>query len=264
MSNHQETVIAFTRLQRSFHNHLLHFMVFFIITGLPLFSTSFSFLGSLFAIPYDFIGSVYTDLSTSGLTDNERLAVGLQVARVIHRITALFFIIMAIPFVTVHLVNIRSWAIWPEDSWSPAAFFDGIKGLWVNYVSLGHARIGKFNVGQKLFAWTMIVAITAITVSGFVLMFRDLFSQGTQEFCRFVHAASFVVIGVFLIVHLYLSLLPMNRQALNAMFGDGRLPIDYVKSHHPIWYEKLTGKKPERTSAEKVGQLVTEEELTTS
>jgi cytochrome b subunit of formate dehydrogenase len=56
----------------------------------------------------------------------------------------------------------------------------------------------------------------------------------------------------------------MNRQALNAMFGDGRLPIDYVKSHHPIWYEKLTGKKPERTSAEKVGQLVTEEELTTS
>ena len=264
MSNDQETVIAFTRLQRSFHNHLLHFMVVFIITGLPLLSTSFSFLGSFFAIPYDFIGSVYTDLSTSGLTDSERLAVGLQVARVIHRITALFFIIMAIPFVIVHLINIRSWAIWPEDSWSPTAFFDGIKGLWVNYVTLGHTRFGKFNVGQKLFAWTMIAAITAITVSGFVLMFRDHFSQGTQEFSRFVHAASFVVIGVFLIVHLYLSLLPMNRQALNAMFGEGELPIDYVKSHHPIWYEKLTEKKPEQTSAEKGGQLVTEEESTTS
>jgi len=259
MSNDQETVIAFTRLQRSFHNHLLHFMVVFIITGLPLLSTSFSFLGSFFAIPYDFIGSVYTDLSTSGLTDSERLAVGLQVARAIHRITALFFIIMAIPFVIVHLINIRSWAIWPEDSWSPTAFFDGIKGLWVNYVTLGHARFGKFNVGQKLFAWTMIAAITAITVSGFVLMFRDHFSQGTQEFSRFVHAASFVVIGVFLIVHLYLSLLPMNRQALNAMFGEGELPIDYVKSHHPIWYEKLTGRRAEQTSAEKVEPSVAEE-----
>ena len=95
MSNHSETIIAFTRLQRSFHNHLLHFMVFFIITGLPLLSTSFSFLGSLFAIPYDFIGSVYTDLSTSGLTDNERLAAGLQFARIIHRLTALLFLIMA-------------------------------------------------------------------------------------------------------------------------------------------------------------------------
>ena len=264
MSNHQETIITFTRLQRSFHNHLLHFMVFFIITGLPLLSTSFSFLGSFFAIPYDFIGSVYTDLSTSGLTDNERLAAGLQVARIIHRLTALLFLIMAIPFVAAQLAHIRKWAIWPEKSWSLAAFFDGIKGLWINYVSLGHVGIGKFNVGQKLFAWTMIVAITAITASGFVLMFRDLFSQGTQEFCRFVHAASFVVIGVFLIVHLYLSLLPMNRPALNAMFGDGRLPIDYVKSHHPIWYEKLTGKKPEQTSAEKVEQSVAEEELTTS
>jgi len=263
-SNHQETVIAFTRLQRSFHNHLLHFMAFFIITGLPLLSTSFSFLGSFFAIPYDFLGSVYTDLSTSGLTDNERLAAGLQVARIIHRITALLFLITAIRFVAVHLVHIQNWAIWPENSWSPVAFFDGIKGLWVNYISLGHARFGKFNVGQKLFAWTMIVAITAITVSGFALMFRDLFSQGTQEFCRFVHAASFVVIGVFLIVHLYLSLLPMNRQALNAMFGDGRLPIDYVKSHHQIWYEKLTGKSAELTTTEKEEPSVAEEELTTS
>jgi formate dehydrogenase gamma subunit len=245
VSNDQETIIAFTRLQRSFHNHLLHFMVFFIITGLPILSTNFSFLGSLFAIPYDFIGSVYTDLATSGLTDNERLALGLQVARIIHRLTALLFIIMAIPFVVVHLAHIRNWAIWPEDSWRPAAFFDGIKGLWVNYVSLGHARFGKFNVGQKLFAWTMIFTITAITASGFVLMFRGQFSQGTQEFCRFVHAASFVVIAVFLVIHLYLSLLPMNRQALNAMFGEGSLPIDYVKSHHQIWYEKLTGESVE-------------------
>jgi len=122
MSNHQEPIIAFTRLQRSFHNHLLHFMVFFIITGLPLLSTSFSFLGSLFALPYDFIGSVYTDLSTSGLTDNERLAAGLQVARIIHRLTALLFLIMAIPFVVVQLAHIRNWAIWPEDSWALLLF----------------------------------------------------------------------------------------------------------------------------------------------
>ena len=82
MSDHQDTIVAFTQLERSFHNHLLHFMIFFIITGLPLLSTSFSFLGWLFAMPYDFFRSVFLDLNTSGLTDNERLAVGLQVARV--------------------------------------------------------------------------------------------------------------------------------------------------------------------------------------
>ncbi len=245
LSKDTETIIAFTRFQRSFHNHLLHFMIFFIITGLPLLSTSFSFLGSLFAIPYDFMGSVYTDLSTSGMTDNERLALGLQVARGIHRLTALVFVLMAIPFVIVQLKQIRNWAIWPEESWGPMAFIEGIKGLVTNYILLGHARFGKFNVGQKMFAWTLILTIPAITASGFVLMFRDSFSRDIQELCRLVHAASFVVIGVFLIVHIYLALIPMNRQALNAMFGDGSLPMDYVKSHHPIWYEKITGKNAE-------------------
>ena len=60
-----------------------------------------------------------------------------------------------------------------------------------------------------------------------------------------IDAASFVVIGVFLIVHLYMYALPMNRKSLNTMFGDGRLSMDCVKSYHYIWYEKLTGKSDE-------------------
>jgi cytochrome b subunit of formate dehydrogenase len=83
---------------------------------------------------------------------------------------------------------------------------------------------------------------TASTI-GFALMFRDFFPQGFQEFCRFIHAACFVIIGVFLIVHLYLALIPLNRPALYAMFKDGNLPVDYVRNHHEIWYEKLTGTK---------------------
>ena len=242
MTNTDEQVVTFTRLQRSFHNHLIHFMVFFIITGLPLFSSYFSFIGLWFSIPFDFIGNTFPELAASGVTDSQRLAAGLQVCRVLHRITALFFILMAIPFAVTQLAQIRKWAIWPENSWHPAGLIDGFKGLWVNYVSLGHARIGKYNVGQKLFAWTMIAAMTAITASGFVLMFRGLFSDPISEVSRLIHAASFVVIAVFLIFHLYLSMLPMNREARNAMFDNGRLPMAYVKSHHPIWYEKLTGK----------------------
>jgi cytochrome b subunit of formate dehydrogenase len=28
-----------------------------------------------------------------------------------------------------------------------------------------------------------------------------------------------------------------------AMFREGTLPTEFVKHHHPIWCEKLTGKK---------------------
>ena len=72
MSDHQETVLAFSSGTRSFHNHLLHFMVFFIITGLPILSPSFSFLASLFAIPYDFLGNMSLGLGTGHLgTDGQ-------------------------------------------------------------------------------------------------------------------------------------------------------------------------------------------------
>jgi cytochrome b subunit of formate dehydrogenase len=74
-------------------------------------------------------------------------------------------------------------------------------------------------------------------------MLRDQFSQGVQELSRFVHAASFVVIGVMLLLHLYLFLSPLNRKAYHAMFGDGTLPLDLVREHHPIWYEKLKGQE---------------------
>ena len=84
----------------------------------------------------------------------------------------------------------------------------------------------------------MILAVTAITLCGFVLMFRDQFSEGVQELSRFAHAASFVIIDVFLIVHLYLSLIPMNLQSLYAMFRDSGLPTAYVRSHHALWHER--------------------------
>jgi formate dehydrogenase gamma subunit len=261
MSERRDAIVAFTQLQRSFHNHLLHFMIFFIITGLPLLSNSFSFLGSLFAIPYDAFGGLFLDTSTSGLTDNERLSAGLQVARVVHRLTALFFILNAIPFVAVQLLHIRKWAIWPEGRWNVPSAVEGFKGLFINYIMFGHVRIGKFNIGQKLFAWTMIGAILAITGSGLVLMFRNQFPEGVQEFSRLVHAASFVVIGVFLIVHLYLALLPMNRQSLYAMFRDGTLPVDYVKSHHALWYDKLNAPPHDPTPAPNEARAVTDEKM---
>lgn len=246
MNHDQQTVLAFTRGTRSFHNHLLHFMVFFIITGLPILSPSFGFLASLFAIPYDFLSGLSMDLATTGLTDNEQMALGLQVARAIHRITALLFVIMAVPFVVVQLRSIKQWPIWPEDRWTPAALVDGFKALISEYILLKPARIGQFNVGQKMLTWVMIAAIPIITVSGFVLMFRDQFSQGVQEFSRFVHAASFVVIAVMLLLHVYLALSPLNRKAFHAMFGDGTLPLDHVREHHPIWYEKLKGPEESR------------------
>ena len=238
-TNGETNIIAFNGLQRWFHKHIIHFMVIFIITGLPIFSIKFSFLASFFSVSADFITTADHELATVGFTSAELLAKGLQVARVLHRFTALLFILTAIPFAIHMLINIRQWKVWPEKSWSPSALLKGFGELWKTYILFGHGRFGKFNTGQKLFAWTMIISIIAITGSGFILMFRDCFTVALQEQARFIHVVSFIIIFLFLPIHIYLSLIPMNRHGLRAIFRDGNMPVSTIKEHHPIWYEQL-------------------------
>jgi formate dehydrogenase subunit gamma len=240
MENNTDTFItAFSGLQRWFHKHIIHFMVVFIVTGLPVFSAKFSFLASIFSAPHDYLSVAGTGLSALGETTADRMAGGLQVARVLHRVTALFFLMTAIPFCLAMLATIRTWKLWPEESWSPLALARGLGELWKTYVRFEHGRFGKFNTGQKLFAWLMITAGVAITASGVVLIFRDLFSVSVQEQARFLHAASFVLMAMLLPVHIYLSLIPMNRHGLRAIFRDGQMSVASVRAHHPLWYEQL-------------------------
>jgi len=240
MENNQEGYItAFSGLQRWFHKHIIHFMVVFIVTGLPVFSLKFSFFASIFSTPYDYINAAGTGLAAIGGTGADRIAEGLQVARVIHRVTALFFILTAIPFALSMLLQIHKWKLWPEESWHPAALIKGFGELWKTYVRFEHGRFGKFNTGQKLFAWLMITAMIVITGSGVVLMFREAFTVAVQEQARFLHAASFVLIALLLPVHLYLSLIPMNRHGLRAIFRDGKMEVATVREHHPLWFEQL-------------------------
>lgn len=235
----ETTILAFNGLQRWFHKHIIHFMVFFILTGLPVFSTHFSFLASFFSASTDFMTTENPELATIGFTSAERLAQGLQVARVGHRLTALLFILTAIPFVLNMLINVRKWKIWPDESWSPIALVKGFRELWKTYVLFDHGHFGKINTGQKLFAWTMIACMIAITGSGFILLFRGAFTVSVQEQARLIHAISFVIICLFLPVHIYLSLIPMNRHGIRAIFRDGMVPVSIIREHHPIWYNQL-------------------------
>lgn len=225
-------VQAFTGMQRWYHKHIIHFMFFFIITGLPVFSHSFSWLGYLYAVPYDFITG----------SNHIILADGINTARMLHRIIALFFILSSIPFVLVMLKDIKKWQIWPEDKWTIAAMTAGIKEVIFTYTTFKHGNIGKYNVAQKLMAWAIIGCTVGITLSGIGLMFRGEFSLDVQEWLRSLHAVCFVLLCIMMVAHIYFAVFPINRDGLRSMFGDGKLPLEHIKHHHPLWYKKLTKK----------------------
>ncbi|MGA1846247.1 cytochrome b/b6 domain-containing protein [Deferribacter abyssi] len=213
-----------------YHKHIIHFMFFFIITGLPILSDKFKFLAYIFGIPVSWLGEINTSA--------EILSVGIQVARIFHRVTALFFIIASIPFVIVMLKDIKSWHIWPE-KWGIKAFFGGIKDLYKTYIKFEHPEIGKYNMGQKLFAWFIIFAMIMMTASGWILAFRDFYSENLWQWARAIHAIFFILIIFFLIIHIYIGTHPINRCGLKAIFRTGETDLEHIKEKHPRWYNKL-------------------------
>ena len=222
---------AFNQMQISYHKHIIHLMIFFVLTGLPLLSEQFRFLAYIFGVPASWAAG-------GGVSSAEILASGIQVARTLHRVVALIFALVSIPFLFVMLKDISKWHIWPQ-RWGITPLFDGFKELGKIYLGFKHGRVAKYNTGQKLGAWIIITTTLLLAISGFTLMFRDLYAPALVANMRAVHAVSFVLLSAILIVHIYLGMHPINRKGMIAIFRNGEMDAQDIKEHHPLWYEKL-------------------------
>jgi len=181
-----KTFTAFTPFQMFYHRTIITLMFFFVLTGLPILSSSFHWIAYCFGYPFDFV---------SGQNSN-MLASGIQVCRIIHRVAALLFLIFTVPFVLVQLKNVSNWQIWPESG------AEGFKGLKTRYIDFRHSVQGKYNAGQKIAAFIFIVTILLLAISGYILWFRGDFSPETWDKARFIHVLSFVVLIPTLLGHM--------------------------------------------------------------
>jgi len=216
-------ITAFTPFQMFYHKSIIILMFFFILTGLPILSPYFHWIAYCFGVPFDFISS----------QNGDALTAGIQVCRIVHRVAAMLFLLFSLPFAVTQLLQIAQWHIWPE---SGAA---GIGGLKTSYIDFKHARQGKYNAGQKIAAYVFIVCIAMLAFSGFVLWFRGSFSVATLTLARTLHDIGFALLLPTLLGHMYFGIHPLNRAGFKAMFGTGELNEEEVKSHHPLWYEKI-------------------------
>ena len=68
--------------------------------------------------------------------------------------------------------------------------------------------------------------------------------QGTKLFSVHLTNFAFALIAVVTILFLlYLFLIaPVMKEAhpeFNALFFDGKVPLEWVKKYHPLWYEEI-------------------------
>ena len=145
-------------------------------------------------------------------------------------------------------------------------------------IGKGHPPAKKFNAGQKLIFWSVIVVGGSISASGRSLLFpfelhmfaptfaklnalgapgwfgldplpETLTPHAEMQLAQAWHAiVSFVLMGIIL-AHIYIGSLGMEG-AYDAM-GSGEVDLNWAKEHHSLWVEEVQakeGKAPEQAT----------------
>jgi formate dehydrogenase subunit gamma len=102
--------------------------------------------------------------------------------------------------------------------------------------------IGKYNAGQKLLFFTMVVCLLALLASGIVIWrryFSFYFPIGIIRLAAVVHAAAAFVLIVGIVVHIYAAL--WIKGSIGAMTR-GTVTYGWAKKHHPRWFKEMIGK----------------------
>ncbi len=108
-----------------------------------------------------------------------------------------------------------------------------------------HPSAYKFNAGQKLLFWLVILTGIAISATGLVLMFPfTVTDMAGMQTAQVVHAVLALALIAAIIGHIYIGTLGMEG-AFDAM-GTGEVDLNWAKEHHDLW---VAEEQPRGTTA---------------
>jgi formate dehydrogenase subunit gamma len=100
-----------------------------------------------------------------------------------------------------------------------------------------HPPAYRFNAGQKMIYWIVVIGGTAIAVSGYLLMF-PFYGTGiaSMQLAQVVHGVVAVLFVAAMFGHIYIGTIGMEG-AFEAM-AEGTVDLNWAKQHHRLWLEE--------------------------
>jgi formate dehydrogenase subunit gamma len=99
---------------------------------------------------------------------------------------------------------------------------------------------GKYNGGQKLLFWALVVCMALLVISGIVTWRAWLnLPVVVVRFGAVIHAATAAVMIGLIMVHVYAAI--WVKGTIRAMWY-GTVTRGWAKQHHRAWYRQVTGK----------------------
>ena len=111
-----------------------------------------------------------------------------------------------------------------------------------------HPAAERFNAGQKLVYWVVVLGGGLVAVTGYVLMFPFYLTDvAGMQTTAMVHGIVAVLFVAVMIAHAYIGTIGMEG-AFEAM-GEGTVDVNWAREHHSIWLSREMGRedRPART-----------------
>jgi len=101
-------------------------------------------------------------------------------------------------------------------------------------IGKGHPPARRFNGGQKVIFWAVVLGGAALSVSGVYLLFPS-FAGGVLDlqFWNVVHGIVSVLMVAVILAHIYIGTIGMEG-AFDAM-GSGEVDLNWARAHHSLW-----------------------------
>ena len=100
---------------------------------------------------------------------------------------------------------------------------------------------GKFNGGQKLLFWLLVVCMLLLILSGIVIWrayFSFLFPLAVVRLASVVHAVAAAIMIALIIFHIYAGF--WTKESIDGMLY-GQVRRAWAKQHHPAWFRQMMG-----------------------
>ena len=104
-----------------------------------------------------------------------------------------------------------------------------------------HPPADRFNAGQKVIYWIVVLGGAAVAVSGYILMFPFYGTNiADMQLAQIVHGVVALLFVAAMLGHIYIGTIGMQG-AFEAMW-DGTVDVNWAKEHHSLWAEKEMAK----------------------
>ena len=100
-----------------------------------------------------------------------------------------------------------------------------------------HPPAHRFNAGQKLIYWGVVLGGGAAAVSGYLLIFPFYGTTiETMQRAEMIHGIVAMLFIATMLAHIYIGTIGMEG-AFEAM-GSGEVDVNWAKEHHSLWFEE--------------------------